>query len=473
MKRTPLLFVSALVVAVWLSGCDSSENPRADRSDSSTTKPSPKSQTPDPAGVASKLKALEDAHKQGVLNDAEYARKKAALQAQMAPAVDGATRKKLAALEAARKSGILSDAEYTRKKAELMPAATPVIDEATRAKLVALETARKSGILSDAEYQRKKAALMGTPSVAPPVRPPAGTPPAVQPRPAAPAVPTATKGKTYRHLIGFTFWYPDTWTVKEQQGPLLLVPPNPGTQNGEPTEAYVIIGESLTGEGITSADDPRVIAYLHQQVQGISSILQRAGGATPVAMSKGKGIELNWQGKNPQGQRVVARAFATVINNYGVALVAVGLEDRVKARDAELRKVFSSFGFGQGQKDPQLLGRWQLFSTYGLRNDSPWVEPADRARMASDSSSVLTFGADGTWKRTDTHHMIALGSGVGLESKESNTKRGRWNAADGSLYMIWEDNSWEDYTYRIENTPQGRRLKLNAGKTGQVWTPVE
>jgi len=86
---------------------------------------------------------------------------------------------------------------------------------------------------------------------------------------------------------------------------------------------------------------------------------------------------------------------------------------------------------------------------------------------------VLTFGADGTWKRTDTHHMIALGSGVGLESKESNTKRGRWNAADGSLYMIWEDNSWEDYTYRIENTPQGRRLKLNAGKTGQVWTPVE
>ena len=78
---------------------------------------------PAPAGdaeVERKLQALEEAYAAGVLSDAEYRRKKAELEAQLAPKVDEATQKKLAALEAAREAGVLSPEEYERKKAELL-----------------------------------------------------------------------------------------------------------------------------------------------------------------------------------------------------------------------------------------------------------------------------------------------------------------------------------------------------------------
>ena len=35
--------------------------------------------------------------------------------------------------------------------------------------------------------------------------------------------------------------------------------------------------------------------------------------------------------------------------------------------------------------------------------------------------------------------------------------------------MISADGSWEDYKYKVENTPKGRRLRLVSGKNGEVW----
>ena len=64
-----------------------------------------------PPDIQSKLKALEDAYRAGILSEAEYASKKAELEKQL-QVLDESKQQKLNALEAAYQAGILSEEEY-------------------------------------------------------------------------------------------------------------------------------------------------------------------------------------------------------------------------------------------------------------------------------------------------------------------------------------------------------------------------
>jgi hypothetical protein len=89
--------------------------------------------------------------------------------------------------------------------------------------------------------------------------------------------------------------------------------------------------------------------------------------------------------------------------------------------------------------------------------------------MVSESNSTITFNPDGTWYREDKSQMIAGSGSVWLESNENSTKRGKWNAEKGQLFMLWEDESFEDYSYRFK----GYQLEMKTGKTGQIWSRVK
>jgi hypothetical protein len=65
--------------------------------------------------------------------------------------------------------------------------------------------------------------------------------------------------------------------------------------------------------------------------------------------------------------------------------------------------------------------------------------------------------------------MIVGAGSVWLERDQRSAKKGRWNADGGHLFMLWEDESFEDYRYRFE----GNKLKMKTGKTAQVWTRVQ
>ena len=69
--------------------------------------------------------------------------------------------------------------------------------------------------------------------------------------------------------------------------------------------------------------------------------------------------------------------------------------------------------------------------------------------------------------------MIAGAADVWLESDETTVSKGRWYAGGGSLYLIWEDNSWEDYDYEIRRTPEGIRLLLVSGQKGELWAKAQ
>lgn len=78
-----------------------------------------------PSDIQAKLKALDDAHKSGILTDEEYNKKKAELEAQLLEStMSEETKKRLEALESAYQSGIISKEEYERKKSEILKGIT-------------------------------------------------------------------------------------------------------------------------------------------------------------------------------------------------------------------------------------------------------------------------------------------------------------------------------------------------------------
>lgn len=363
---------------------------------------------------------------------------------------------KIKALEDARRAGILSDEEFDRKKSELEAKLQPSkpLDEATKQKLKALDDAHKAGILSDEEYARKKGELTGKG---------AGQ--------AAPS--TQEKGKTYRHPVGFTFWYPESWTVKESDGYLQLIPPNPGANADGPTEAYLAMAENVAQSGITKPDDPIVIDALNQKVLGFLPFVQRVDKIVPIQTTAAKGVMFEWRGKNPKGNDVIARCFVSIVKGYGVTLFAVGLKEQVEKRDSDLRKTFSSCGLEEGKTDPKLVGNWSLLSTASLENNSPYETAWSKARSVTDTNKTYRFQADGTWVKTSKHHTLVGAGGVWIEDKGETSDKGKWNAADGTLSLMGEDNSWGTYKYQVVESAQGRQLRLVSGNSGEIYGEIK
>jgi hypothetical protein len=381
-----------------------------------------------------------------------------------APAREDVDRK-LAALEAAREAGILSAEEYERKRAAIL-AARPAIDEATKKKLAALDAAREAGILSEEEYAAKKAELFRGPTKGPPPSGAVGRPEGVPIR-------TSRKGKVFRHPIGFSFWRPADWSIKEHEGFLQLIPADAGQTAEGPTELYFVAAEDVSADGIREPTDPRLVDYLDQQVRSLSPVVQRVGGAKPVRMSTGSGVMLGWAGKTPRGDAIEARAYVSILRDHAAVLLAVGFKERIEARAADMGRMFASFGFGEGERDPALVGRWKLVGVTSITNQSPFETDWSRAQLASKSESTLVFGADGRWERHDKSHLLVGASGIWLEDKDESTQRGRWNAGDGRLFMVWEDASWDDFRYQVRRTARGVELRTLRGDKGEVWTRIE
>ena len=325
-------------------------------------------------------------------------------------------------------------------------------------KLKALESAYQAGILSENEYRMKKAEITGS----------------AQEKPKTERInsaPAKQAGTVYRHPTGISFWYPSDWSTKMLSGILQLVPPGAGN-SPETYETYYITAENVANAGITDPNHPAVFQYLENQMlmlgQELGVFFQRSGTAIPVTTSQGNGIRIDWAAQSNIGP-VKARTYVSIIRNYGLVIAGVGVKNLLSLREKDILQIFSSFGVGKGKLDFQLAGTWHLTSTHAIQNNSVWETDYSRAKLVSESNSTLTFNPDGTWTREDKSQMIAGAGSVWIESNENSIKKGQWNAENGHLFMLWEDESFEEYSYKFERN----QLKMVTGKTGQIWTRVK
>jgi len=337
-------------------------------------------------------------------------------------------------------------------------------DADTQKKLQALEAAHKAGILTDDEFAKKKADLLKNNKPAP-----ADNTKYIASR----------KGKTYQHVIGFSFWYPEGWSVKEENSAFKLIPENPAMAEGKPAEMYFITGQPLEGTGITDIRHPQVVAYLDQLIaKQVSPLLQRKKEPAPVQMSNGNGLLLEWEVQGKVGI-VHARAYACILKDYGVVLFGFGVKEKVLARDADLKTIFASFGFEAGKQDPALVGAWKLFSTRTIRNEDNVNFTTDDPRRASavtDEQLTLQLRPDGTVTRTSISRTIAGGGAIGggntvwIDSgDQKSVKQGRWNAGNGILFVMWQDGAMDSWRYNLQNGAKGETLGLQEGSQLGYW----
>ena len=278
------------------------------------------------------------------------------------------------------------------------------------------------------------------------------------------------KGNVYHHPTGLSFWYPQTWQLQELDEALQLIPNDiVKTQEG-PSEIYFISGESIAGTGITRADDPQVINYVDQQVRNILPQLQLSADRRYVDLMGTQGVVFNWAGRNNAGKPIQGRAYIVISKETALILSAIAFPGLIDKRSASLEKVFTSFVLGQGQIDQALVGTWQKYATASLSNPDRIYETAwTAAQSVSEDKSQMTFNPDGRWHRIDRSHTLVGSGGIWLEDKSKNESSGKWFADGKRLYMIYSDNTWEDYVYKVIELGNGRELRIHTGNKATVW----
>lgn len=282
---------------------------------------------------------------------------------------------------------------------------------------------------------------------------------------------TKNSGTVYRHPTGISFWYPANWQAQMLSGIMQLVPPGAGN-SADTYETYFITAENVAQYGITDPNHPDVLEYLEEQMQLLGQQLgvmfQRNGGAKKMATSQGNGIRIDWSAQSNYGL-VKARTYVSIMNGYGMIFAGVGVKNLLERRDGDISQIFSSFGVGEGKLDRSLVGSWRLSSTQSMQNNSSGESSYSRAKIASESTTTLTFHPDGSWSRTSKSETLVGSGSVWLESKKSSKANGRWNADKGQLFMLWEDQSFADYQYQL----QGNQLSMTSRKTRQSWVRVQ
>lgn len=367
------------------------------------------------AGVRAKLRLLDKAHQAGLFTDKEYAKKRAALEAQLQalkPRRPAAVAEKLKTLEAAHKVGLLTDKEYARKKAQLLREAAE-----------AAASARK--------------------------------PPKATPKPKAVALtlpPKLAKAQTYRHPTGFTFQYPADWKLHDTGEGVQLTPPDVQTGPRGPTEKYLVVAQTVPDA--SRVDDPWVVRFYENQIRAVAPFLVRRADTEPALTVSGPGVVAIWEGKAPSGALFQARAYITVLKGFGVVLAGLGEKKRLTAREGTLRQIFASFRMGEVEKDPKLLGTWR----------ANLLKPGSLTGVAR----TLILRADGTFFISS-----AAGAAPGATPALDDDRPGRWGTADGKLHIAWPSGFDESFTYELKGAPGTRSLLLKgAGGREVIWREV-
>jgi hypothetical protein len=236
-------------------------------------------------------------------------------------------------------------------------------------------------------------------------------------------------------------WYPATWQLRELEAALTLVPPDPSTDAGGPTEAYFVLGDSVAGTGISDPAAPEVGSYLDQQVRSILPQLQRSGPPTPVAATGGKAVRYDWAHDDPDGPRLAAFAYAELKGQWGVSLLAIGLHDSIAGREDVLRRIFLSFAMDQAARDPRLIGHWSGGSYYSTDG------------FSSQTSRSLILIPDGRFVLTSSTYLSLDGSDsfpTDVWADLSDEERGQWAGANGQLFLFFDSGSSLVKWYHID-----------------------
>lgn len=273
----------------------------------------------------------------------------------------------------------------------------------------------------------------------------------------AAAAPDAREGRstdaqepTARHRtpLGFSFAYPEEWTLQPQGHGAMLVPPDtPRDAQGSFAEVLVVAFEGAPG--IESVTDPRLATLFDGLVGGA----RRTGEEAAAASGLGPGRMLTYAG-DAMGAPVRYRIHVTVHEGTVAYVVHAAREDLAGRHRAEAAEVFRSFALEEPDLDRAVAGAWGRSTTGG--SSTPGV-----GAVHSQSSEDLSLDPDGRARLSSAGSVSAGAPAVsGMSGGGPDSRQGRWGATDGWLTIQWQNGETVSFQYSVFTSSGAPALKL-------------
>lgn len=249
-------------------------------------------------------------------------------------------------------------------------------------------------------------------------------------------------GEEYTHPGGGKFKHPKTWKVENHTDYVQLIPP-------DVAEGEVILMAAEDAQGATDPASPEIIAYLDSQIAESIPDAKHDGKPERAVAGAGKGVIVSWMGHS-DGRELYVRAYATIIQGKGVALIAIGTKGQIQARDKVLRQIMQTIGWGQGKLDNQLVGTWSYWGYTGSSDGKYGREERIQVQMNADGTfsykndSETSISAQGTNQQGDVTWV------GGMAGRRGSGWDGSWTADGSTIILNFADGTSESFRYRFE-----------------------
>lgn len=241
---------------------------------------------------------------------------------------------------------------------------------------------------------------------------------------------------TYRHPTGAFIEHPQNWRVQPTQVGIALVPPDFDPN----AELIVALGESAAG--LRGPTDPQIGQYFDLLMSQIAPAMRRRAGSRAVEYRGGAGALYEYRGTLNTGQAAQAQFRTAILGGNAIAIALVATDDKLRQREPVVQRIFSSLGQGEPQRDPALVGSWQTSST---ESDS-----SSSGSVFFRTDSVYTLMPDGRLSsRSRSQSNVTGAAGGTAASSREEQSAGSWSAAQGRLFITWDDGTTSSGSYEV------------------------
>jgi len=263
--------------------------------------------------------------------------------------------------------------------------------------------------------------------------------------PVAAQTPAEGNWTTYRHPTGAFIEHPQEWRTQVTQLGIALVPPDFDPN----AELIIALGESAFG--LSGPTDPQIGQYFDVLMAQVAPAMRRAGQPSPIEFRGGRGALYEYRGVLNTGQSAQAQFHTALLAGQAIAIAIVATDEKMRQRERTVQRIFASLGHAEPQRDPRLVGTWQTSSTES--------ESSTTGSVFFRTDSEYTLTADGRlMSRTRTQgNVTGAGGGTAVRNTEQQAAGSR-SAADGRLFIFWEDGTSSSASYDTDGEVATVRL---------------
>ncbi|MEZ5357021.1 MAG: lipocalin family protein [Bryobacteraceae bacterium] len=259
-------------------------------------------------------------------------------------------------------------------------------------------------------------------------------------------------GKTLDHPSGIVLEYPASWQTRQEGGLVAMVPDGfAADEKGQPLELFLLGSESAAG--IATPGDPKVIAYLEEQLGQLLGPVKRAGEVTTLTTTLGAGAVIPFEASpKPGAGPVAARVYVVLHEGTGIFLAHIARKDLMAKREAAAKAIFASFRARKRDVDAALLHTW--------RRENYTRSSGNGASLSNSTYVYWTFQADGTVLYSTRSHTYGDTAGLGVivqGDSTSDVSKGKYTLQGSVMRIQWSDGTNETYEYNVfQSTFDGR-----------------